>query len=156
MVWAYSGYCYYFFGLHFIGILKIPFLYRDVRLDAGDQGGSAFGAYILGLAFAFGWTPCIGPILGTILSLAAQEGSLARSSILMALYALGLGLPFILAAIFINNAMRAMNRFKRHMRKVEIFMGGMLIIIGFALITGSFSSISFWLLETFPSLAIVG
>lgn len=145
-----------FFGLHFIGILKIPFLYRDVRLDAGDQGGSAFGAYILGLAFAFGWTPCIGPILGTILSLAAQEGSLARSSILMALYALGLGLPFILAAIFINNALRAMNRFKRHMRKVEIFMGGMLIIIGFALITGSFSSISFWLLETFPSLAIVG
>ena len=90
------------------------------------------------------------------MSLAAQEGSLARSSILMALYALGLGVPFILAAIFINNAMRVMNRFKRHMRKVEIFMGAMLVIIGFALITGSFSSISFWLLETFPSLAIVG
>jgi cytochrome c-type biogenesis protein len=144
------------FGLHFIGIIKIPFLYREARLDAGDQGGSAFGAYILGLAFAFGWTPCIGPILGTILSLAAQEGSFTRSGILMGLYALGLGLPFILAAVFINRAINVMNRFKRHMRKVEIAMGTLLVLIGIALLTGAFSKMSYWLLETFPALAQVG
>ena len=144
------------FGLHFIGVIKIPFLYREARLDAGDKGGNAFGAYILGLAFAFGWTPCIGPILGTILSLAAQEGSIARGSILMALYAIGLGMPFLLAAIFINRAIKIMNRFKRHMRAIEIFMGVLLVIIGFALLTGAFSRISFWLLETFPALASVG
>lgn len=144
------------FGLHFIGLIKIPFLYREARLDAGDQGGSAFGAYILGLAFAFGWTPCIGPILGTILSLAAQEGSFARSGLLMGLYALGLGLPFILAAVFINRAIRVMNRFKRHMRKVEVAMGILLVLIGIALLTGAFSKMSFWLLENFPALAQVG
>ena len=144
------------FGLHFIGIIKIPFLYREARLDAGDQGGSAFGAYILGLAFAFGWTPCIGPILGTILSLAAQEGSFARGSILMGLYAIGLGLPFILAAIFINRAINIMNKFKRYMRGIEVFMGVLLVTIGVALLTGAFSRISYWLLETFPTLAQIG
>ena len=144
------------FGLHFIGVLKIPFLYSDLRVDAGDRGGNAFGAYILGLAFAFGWTPCIGPILGTILSLAAQEASFARSSILMALYAVGLGVPFILAAVFINKAIRIMTRFKRHMRKVEISMGVLLVVIGITLITGSFSVISFWLLENLPFLAAIG
>ena len=97
--------------------MKIPFLYNDFRVDAGDRGGNAFGAYILGLAFAFGWTPCIGPILGTILSLAAQETSFARSTILMSLYAIGLGVPFILAAIFISKAIMIMARFKRHMRR---------------------------------------
>ena len=144
------------FGLHFIGILKIPFLYREARIDAGDKGGNAFGAYILGLAFAFGWTPCIGPILGTILSLAAQEESFARSGVLMAIYAIGLGLPFVLAAIFISKAMKLMNKFKRHLRKVEVIMGILLIIVGLLLVTGSFSDMSYWLLEKFPALAQVG
>ncbi|MDB4191415.1 cytochrome c biogenesis protein CcdA [Amylibacter sp.] len=151
-----SGLVIILFGLHFIGLIKIPFLYNDLRVDAGDRGGNAFGAYILGLAFAFGWTPCIGPILGTILSLAAQEASFTRSSILMALYAIGLGVPFILAAVFINNAMRVMKHFKRHMRKVEISMGIMLVLIGITLISGSFSAISFWLLENLPFLAAIG
>jgi len=144
------------FGLHFIGVIKIPFLYREARLDAGDKGGSAFGAYILGLAFAFGWTPCIGPILGTILSLAAQEGSFSRSGLLMATYALGLGLPFILAAVFINKAIVLMNKFKKHLRSVEVCMGILLVIIGLAMVTGAFTRFSFWLLETFPALAQVG
>lgn len=144
------------FGLHFIGLIKIPFLYKEARLDAGDKGGSAFGAYILGLAFAFGWTPCIGPILGTILSLAAQEDAIMRGGVLMASYAVGLGLPFILAALFIHRAMGIMNKFKRHMRKIEIVMGAMLVFIGVALITGAFTRASFWLLETFPALAQVG
>ncbi len=144
------------FGLHFIGLIKLPFLYREARIDAGDRGGSAFGAYILGLAFAFGWTPCIGPILGAILSLAAQEDSVARGTVLMAAYAAGLGLPFILSAVFIQRAMGVMNRFKKHMRKVEIAMGVMLVFVGAMLVTGAFSRFSYWLLETFPALASVG
>jgi cytochrome c-type biogenesis protein len=144
------------FGLHFVGLIHLPFLYREARLDAGDRGGSAFGAYILGLAFAFGWTPCIGPILGAILSVAAQEGSVARGTILMAAYALGLGLPFILAAVFINRAIGVMNRFKRHMGLIEKIMGGLLIGVGLMLVFDLFSRFSFWLLETFPGLAQFG
>ncbi|MCP5087490.1 MAG: cytochrome c biogenesis protein CcdA [Rhodobacteraceae bacterium] len=144
------------FGLHFLGVLRIPFLYKEARLEAGNQGGSAFGAYILGLAFAFGWTPCIGPILAAILSVAMQEGSVARGTLLMAVYAVGLGLPFVLAAVFINRAVGLMNRFKRHMAVIEKLMGVFLIIIGLMLMTSVFSSFSFWLLETFPALARIG
>jgi cytochrome c-type biogenesis protein len=88
------------FGLHFLGIIRIPILNREVRFDAGDQGGSFFGAYLLGLAFAFGWTPCIGPQLGAILSLAASEASLYKGMILLGFYALGLGIPFLIVAAF--------------------------------------------------------
>lgn len=144
------------FGLHFLGIFTIPFLQREARLDAGDQGGSAFGAYVLGLAFAFGWTPCIGPILGAILSLAAQEASITRGMLLLGTYAIGLGLPFIVAAIFINRAIGFMNRFKRHMGLIEKIMGGMLVVVGIMLITGAFTRFSFWLLETFPALSTIG
>jgi cytochrome c-type biogenesis protein len=144
------------FGLHFLGVFTIPFLQREARLDAGDRGGSAFGAYILGLAFAFGWTPCIGPILGAILSMAAQEASIARGTLLLATYAIGLGLPFIIAAIFINRAIGVMNRFKRHMGLIEKIMGGLLVLVGLMLVTGAFSSFSFWLLEIFPALSTIG
>ncbi|MCP5073079.1 MAG: cytochrome c biogenesis protein CcdA [Rhodobacteraceae bacterium] len=144
------------FGLHFLGVIRLPFLYKEARLDAGNQGGSAFGAYILGLAFAFGWTPCIGPILAAILSVAMQEDSVARGTLLMAAYAFGLGLPFVLAAVFINRAVGLMNRFKRHMALVEKAMGLFLVVIGLMLMTSVFSSISFWLLETFPALSRIG
>ena len=144
------------FGLHFLGILKLPFLNREARIDAGDKGGSAVGAYILGLAFAFGWTPCIGPILGAILSIAAQEASLTRGTVLLATYALGLGLPFILAAVFINRAINLMNRFKRHMGLIEKSMGALLIIVGIMLMTGAFTTFAFWLLDTFPALGLIG
>lgn len=144
------------FGLHFLHVYRIPFLDREARIDAGDRGGSAFGAYVLGLAFAFGWTPCIGPILGAILSVAAQEGSVAKGTMLMATYALGLGLPFILVAVFINRAVGWMNRFKRHMATVEKVMGLLLIGVGLMLVFDLFSRFSFFLLETFPSLALIG
>ncbi len=144
------------FGLHFLGVFTIPFLQREARLDAGDRGGSAFGAYILGLAFAFGWTPCIGPILGAILSMAAQEASITRGTLLLATYAIGLGVPFIIAAIFINRAIGVMNRFKRHMGMMEKVMGGLLVLVGLMLITGAFSSFSYWLLEMFPALSTIG
>lgn len=144
------------FGLHFLHVLRVPFLERDIRVDAGDKGGSAFGAYILGLAFAFGWTPCIGPILGTILTLAAQENSVERGTLLLGVYALGLGLPFLLVAVFFERMTPVMNFFKTHAALIERVMGAFLVIVGLLMLTGGFSAMSFWLLETFPSLAEIG
>jgi cytochrome c-type biogenesis protein len=144
------------FGLHFLGILRIPILNREARLEARTAGGTAFGAYLLGLAFAFGWTPCIGPVLGTILSLAAQEGSVERGLLLMGAYAVGLGLPFLLTALFLNRAMRLMGRLKPHMGKIERVMGVLLVGVGVLMLTGAFSDLSFWLLDTFPALALIG
>jgi len=151
-----SGVVIILFGMHFLGVFRIPFLDRDARLDAGDRGGSAFGAYILGLAFAFGWTPCIGPQLGAILSMAASEASIVRGTTLLAVYALGLGIPFLLAAIFIQRAVGVMNRLKRYMGVIEKSMGLLLIAVGIALLTGAFSAFSFWLLEVFPVLGSIG
>jgi cytochrome c-type biogenesis protein len=139
-----------------LGIFRIPFLDREARMDAGDQGGSAFGAYILGLAFAFGWTPCIGPILGAILSLAATEASVSRGTALLAAYALGLGLPFLLVAGFLDRSQGLMARLKRHMGVIEKAMGLLLIAVGVAMFTGAFSAFAWWLLETFPALATLG
>jgi cytochrome c-type biogenesis protein len=144
------------FGLHFLGVFRISFLDREARMDAGDQGGSSFGAYVLGLAFAFGWTPCIGPQLGAILTLAASEASVARGTFLLGVYALGLGIPFLLAAMFITRAMGIMNRLKRHMGMIEKVMGAMLVFVGAAMLLGLFTRFSFWLLEQFPALATLG
>ena len=144
------------FGLHFLGLFRIGLLMREARIDAGDRGGSAFGAYVLGLAFAFGWTPCIGPILGMIITLAATEDSVARGTTLLAVYALGLGLPFLLAAVFITRSMALMRRIKPWMGRIEQAMGLLLVVVGIALITGAMADFSFWLLETFPLLERIG
>lgn len=144
------------FGLHFLGVFRISILDREARLDTGDSGGSAFGAYVLGLAFAFGWTPCIGPQLGAILSLAASEASVTRGTLLLGIYAAGLGIPFLLAAMFLTRAMGVMNRIKKHMKTIERAMGVLLLVVGVALVTGAFSTFSWWLLETFPALATLG
>ncbi|KGM86426.1 Cytochrome c biogenesis protein [Roseovarius mucosus DSM 17069] len=144
------------FGAHFVGVYRIKFLDREARIDAGDRGGSSFGAYILGLAFAFGWTPCIGPQLGAILSLAASEGSVARGTMLLAIYAIGLGVPFLLVAAFLPRLQGLMGWMKRHMEQIERVMGLLLWTIGLLMLTGGFSAFSFWLLETFPALAVLG
>jgi cytochrome c-type biogenesis protein len=144
------------FGLHFLGILRIPLLYREARFETSASGGTAFGAYLLGLAFAFGWTPCIGPVLGAILSLAAQEGSVERGLLLMGFYAAGLGIPFLLTALFLRRAMGLMAGLKRHMATIERVMGVLLVGVGLMMITGAFSDFSFWLLETFPALGLIG
>lgn len=151
-----SGVVVIIFGLHFLGVFRIPLLDREARMNTGQAGGSAFGAYILGLAFAFGWTPCIGPQLGAILSLAASESSVARGTLLLGIYAAGLGIPFLLAAMFLNRSMRLMNKMKRHMGAIEKAMGILLLLVGLALVTGAFSTFSWWLLETFPSLSLLG
>lgn len=144
------------FGAHFVGVYRLGFLDREARLEAGDRGGSSFGAYILGLAFAFGWTPCIGPQLGAILSLAASEGSVTRGTALLAVYAMGLGLPFLLVAAFLPRLQGLMGWMKRHMEQIERVMGLLLWTIGLLMLTGGFSAFSFWLLETFPALAVLG
>lgn len=151
-----SGVVVIVFGLHFLSVFRIPLLDREARMETDQSGGSAVGAYILGLAFAFGWTPCIGPQLGAILSLAATEASVTRGTLLLGIYALGLGVPFLLAAIFLTRSMVLMNRIKPYMGVIEKVMGGLLIVVGFMLVTGLFSEFSFWLLETFPALATLG
>ncbi len=144
------------FGVHFLGIFRLRFLDQDIRLNAGDQGGSAMGAYVLGLAFAFGWTPCIGPQLGAILTIAAQEGSVGRGTVLLAVYALGLGLPFLLVAAFFPRLTPVMALMKRHMERIEKIMGLMLWTIGLLMLTGGFSQFSYWLLEHLPALSQLG
>ncbi|MFD3189631.1 cytochrome c biogenesis CcdA family protein [Sedimentitalea sp. HM32M-2] len=144
------------FGAHFVGVYRIGFLDREARIDAGDRGGSAFGAYVLGLAFAFGWTPCIGPQLGAILSLAASEASVTRGTALLAVYALGLGVPFLLVAAFLPRLGGLLGWMKRHMQQIERLMGLLLWTIGLLMLTGGFSSFSYWLLERFPALATLG
>lgn len=141
-------------GLHFLHVFRIPMLDREARIEAGDKGGTAMGAYLLGLAFAFGWTPCIGPQLSMILTLAATEPS--RGTALLGIYALGLGIPFLLSAIFIERSIGLMNRLKRHMGVIERVSGVLLIAVGVLLLTGWLSVISYWLLETFPALAAIG
>lgn len=144
------------FGAHFIGVYRIGFLDREARIDVGDKGGSAFGAYILGLAFAFGWTPCIGPQLGAILSMAASEASIARGTLLLAIYAIGLGLPFLLVAAFLPRLTGVMGWMKCHMEQIERVMGLLLWTIGLLMLTGGFAAFSYWLLEAFPALALLG
>lgn len=143
-------------GAHFVGVFRIGFLDRELRVDAGDKGGSAFGAYLLGLAFAFGWTPCLGPILGAILSLAASEGDVARGTVLLAFYALGLGIPFLLVAAFFPRLKGVMAWMKRHMDRIERASGLLLWTVGLMMMTGQFAAFSYWLLERFPALALVG
>lgn len=144
------------FGMHFLGIFRIGIMDREMRVDAGDQGGSAFGAYVLGLAFAFGWTPCIGPQLGAILTIAASEASLTRGTMLLGVYAMGLGIPFLLVAAFFPRLSGVMNWMKRHMDRIEKIMGLLLWTVGLMMLTGQFSAFSYWLLERFPALATLG
>jgi len=151
-----SGVVVIIFALHFLSVFRIPMLDREMRVDVGDRGGSALGAYVLGLAFAFGWSPCIGPQLGAIMTLAASEASISRGMILMAVYAAGLGIPFILVAVFIQRSMGAMNWMKRHMKLIERSMGLLLLLVGVLLLTGGFAEMSRWLIEAFPVLGTLG
>ncbi|MGM0583998.1 MAG: cytochrome c biogenesis CcdA family protein [Pseudomonadota bacterium] len=144
------------FGLRLSGWTQLPFLLQEARFEAGGAAGSYAGAYVIGLAFAFGWTPCIGPVLGSILFLAAQEQTIGAGVAMLAVYALGLGVPFILAAAFVRPFMRWMKRFRRHLGTVETAMGALLVVVGVMMMTGTFETLAFWLLETFPVLATIG
>ncbi len=143
-------------GGHFIGIFRLGFLDQDVRIDVGERGGSALGAYLLGLAFAFGWTPCIGPILGVILSLAANEGDFGRGTALLVAYAVGLGLPFLAVAAFFPQLQRSLTVLKAHLDRIERIAGLLLWTVGLLMLTGAFTDFSWWLLEMLPVLATYG
>ncbi len=144
------------FGAHFVGVYRIGFMDREMRVDAGDRGGSALGAYVLGLAFAFGWTPCIGPVLGSILTIAATNGSVGQGTALLAVYALGLGIPFLLVAAFFPRLKGLMAWMKRHMERIERVMGLLLWTVGLLMVTGKFTDFSWWLNEQFPVLQTFG
>lgn len=143
-------------GLHFLGVFRIGMLYREARVQVARKPAGLAGAYVIGLAFAFGWTPCVGPVLAAILFIAGSEGSAAQGALLLAAYSLGIGIPFVLAAVFASRFLGWAARFKRHMHKVEMAMGGLLVVTGILFITGQMSTISFWLLETFPIFQTIG
>lgn len=144
------------FGAHFVGVFRLGFMDREARVDAGDRGGSALGAFVLGLAFAFGWTPCLGPILSAILTLAASEASVSRGAVMLAAYALGLGVPFLLVAAFFPRLKGAMAFMKRNMARIERISGLLLWTVGLMMVTGQFTDLAFWILETFPALGAIG
>lgn len=142
-------------GLHFLGLTRVGFLMREGRLPIPKPVG-LWGAYVMGLAFAFGWTPCIGPILAAILSVAAAEATVAKGAMLLAFYSAGLGIPFLLAAFAIEQFSELFMRMKKHLARVEHAMGVLMVITGIAFLTGAISNVSIWLLETFPALQQFG
>jgi cytochrome c-type biogenesis protein len=142
-------------GLHFLGLLRIEWLTRQKRFHAPKPVG-LWGAYVMGLAFAFGWTPCIGPVLAAILAVAASEATVTKGAGLLAVYSLGLGIPFLLAAFAVEPFAAFLTRFRAHLDKVEKAMGGLLVLTGIAFLTGWISEFSVWLLNTFPGLGTIG
>src|ERR1700680_5141443 len=142
-------------GLHFLGLTRIALLMREGRLTAPKPVG-LWGAYVMGLAFAFGWTPCIGPILAAILAVAASKETVGEGAGLLAVYSAGLGIPFIIAALAVEPCAAFIARFKRHLDMVEKAMGGLLVLTGIAFLTGFVSEASYYLLEWFPALGRIG
>jgi cytochrome c-type biogenesis protein len=142
-------------GLHFLGLTRLAVLMREKRAPMARPVG-LWGAYVMGLAFAFGWTPCIGPILAAILAVAASKETVAKGAGLLAVYSAGLGIPFVLAALAIEPCAAFIAHFKRHIEIVEKMMGGLLVLTGIAFLTGFLSEASFYLLEWFPALGRIG
>jgi cytochrome c-type biogenesis protein len=142
-------------GLHFLGVFRIAMLYRQARFESHTTPGP-LGAYLMGLAFAFGWTPCIGPVLGAILGIAASRETVGAGAGLLAVYSLGLAIPFWIAAGFSGAFMRFLSRFRRHLGTVERIMGGLLVLTGLAFIFGYISDMAIWFQQTFPILMKIG
>ena len=142
-------------GLHFLGVTPIAWLMREKRLEVAKPVG-LWGAYLMGLAFAFGWTPCIGPILAAILAVAASEATVAKGAGMLAIYSLGLGVPFIVAALAVEPFAAFLARFRKSLGLVEKAMGVLLVLTGIAFLTGAVSQASYWLLDTVPMLGKIG
>ncbi len=143
-------------GLNFLGVFRIGFLSREARFQGGGKPATLSGAYIMGLAFAFGWTPCIGPVLGAILNIAAVRETVGEGALLLAIYSLGLAVPFWIAAAFSGAFMRFLTRFRRHLGLVEKVMGVLLILTGLAFLSGFVSDAAIWFQQTFPILSRIG
>ncbi|WP_170624581.1 cytochrome c biogenesis CcdA family protein [Ruegeria lacuscaerulensis] len=144
-------------GMHFLGIIRIGFLYRQFRADVGDTSNvSLVGAYVLGLAFAFGWTPCVGPVLAAILFTAAGTETAWRGAVLLFVYGVGMTAPFVLAAFLVRPFMQWMARFRKHLPLIEMAMGGFLVLFGILIATNSINHIAQWMLDHMPWLAAIG
>ena len=141
------------FGLVMLGVFRIGMFSRDTRFNLDIPGGRPMGAYVLGLAFAFGWTPCIGPILGAILTLSANSGSLNNGIWLLAIYSLGLGVPFLLTALFTDAIAARIRTIGRAGRVLYLLAGGVMVLMGLAVMTGQMTRMAYWLLESFPALS---
>jgi cytochrome c-type biogenesis protein len=144
------------FGLFTIGVLRPWWLQRDLHWHAAPPRGRPLAAYLLGMAFAFGWSPCIGPILGAILTVSAASATVAKGVALLATYSLGLGVPFVIAAAFTDGLLARLKSIGRVGRVLQPLAGGVMILMGAAMISGRLSDFSFWLLDTFPLLATMG
>ena len=144
-------------GLHFLGVIRIGILYRQMRTDAGNTSNASYlGAYVIGLAFAFGWTPCVGPVLAAILFTAAGTDTATTGALLLFVYGLGMTAPFVLAALFIGPFMRWMQKFRRHLGAIEKVMGVMLIIFGLLIATNTVNYIALWMIEVMPVFGTIG
>ena len=139
-------------GLHFLGVVRIGFLYREARIDAGQRRWGAIGALFIGMAFAFGWTPCVGPVLAAILFTAGGAESAGQGAMLLFAYAAGMTLPFVLAAVFVGPFLRWTVRFRRHMKWIERAMGTFLILFAVLIATDSMNVIANWMLEIAPDI----
>ncbi|KAA5606653.1 cytochrome c biogenesis protein CcdA [Roseospira marina] len=143
-------------GLHFLGVFRIGLLYREARFHVQTKPVGLLGAYVVGLAFAFGWTPCVGPILAAILFVAGSDPNPWVGASLLGTYAIGIGVPFILAAFALGAFLRFKNRFRRYMGAVEKAIGGLLVLTGILIMTGGMADVAQWMIETFPTLGQIG
>src|SRR3990167_509613 len=144
------------FGLFMIGMAKLPWLQRDLRFHGNIKGARPLGAYLIGLAFAFGWRPCIGPVLGVILTFSAATATVSNGIALLGAYSLGLGIPFLATALFTGALLKRLKPMRRWGKWLEIGAGIGMIFMGIAMITGWLSTFAFWLLKTFPVFAAIG
>jgi cytochrome c-type biogenesis protein len=142
------------FGLHLLGVFRIGLLFREARFHVGGGSATIASAYLVGLAFAFGWSPCVGPILAPILTLAGAKESVAEGGALLGVYALGMGVPFLAAAAAAPWFLRLMKRARPVLRHVERALGALLVATGILFVTGTFRDIGVWLYETFPWLQL--
>ena len=144
------------FGIHFMQIIQIPFLNREMRYQIESYRPGIVGSYVIGLSFAFGWTPCIGPILGSVLSIAASSETVMYGIVLLMLYSAGLGIPFLIAAYAINGFMKFLSRIRNYIRLIEIFTGLLLILFGILILTNRIQELAFFFIKYFPFLAQFG
>ena len=144
------------FGIHFMQIIQIPFLNREMRYQIESYRPGVVGSYVIGLSFAFGWTPCIGPILGSVLSIAASSETVTYGIVLLMLYSAGLGIPFLIAAYAINGFMKFLSRIRNYIRAIEIFTGLLLILFGILILTNRIQELAFFFIKYFPFLAQFG
>jgi cytochrome c-type biogenesis protein len=143
-------------GLHFLHVFRIPLLDRTVRVGVAEKPAGLIGAYVIGLAFGFGWSPCVGPVLAAILLMAGAQDSAGEGARLLFIYSLGIGVPFLVAAAFASNFMRWSARFRSKLGVIEKVMGVLLIATGVLIFTGQMAAISNWLIEVFPALGRIG